>query len=125
MVQAHSYPLALRLECESACSAGDGEAARPLWGLLLSGPDDLARERAAGPHGKLREAAVLAALKLLRAAFERDEAAALALSAGSGPSCIHKAITITRRSMYVQNRCKTGISCQVMISSRLQSRASM
>ena len=64
--------------------AGDGEAARPMWALLMGGPDDLARERLSSPHGKAHEAAVLAALALLRATFERDQAAAVVLSAGSG-----------------------------------------
>ena len=68
--------------------AGDGEAARPLWSIVLAGPEDLARERIGTPHGKAPEAAVLAALKLLRAAFERDRAAALALSVGSGESSL-------------------------------------
>ncbi|KAK9788145.1 hypothetical protein WJX73_001060 [Symbiochloris irregularis] len=64
---------------------GEGEAARALWALLMgAGPGGLAAERQQGVAGREREGAVLAGLRLLRSAFERDQEAASVLSLGSG-----------------------------------------
>jgi len=58
---------------------GEREAARAAWGLLAGGVDALLAERRDAAWGAAKEAAVLAALRLLRLAFERDVAAVAAL----------------------------------------------
>ena len=58
---------------------GEREALRAAWGLLAGGVDALLLERRDAAWGAAKEAAVLAALRLLRLAFERDAAAMAAL----------------------------------------------
>ncbi|KAK9838304.1 hypothetical protein WJX81_003260 [Elliptochloris bilobata] len=58
---------------------GEREAARAAWGLLAGGVDALMLERRDAGWGAAKEAAVLAALRLLRLAFERDIACVAAL----------------------------------------------
>lgn len=48
---------------------------RALASMLMGGSEALMAERQDAPEGASKEAAVLAALRLLRAAFGRDQAA--------------------------------------------------
>ena len=54
---------------------GDREAMRTVASILMGGSEQLMAERAGSPEGAAKETAVLAALRLLRAAFDRDQAA--------------------------------------------------
>ena len=54
---------------------GDREAMRTVASILMDGSEQLMAERAGSPEGASKETAVLAALRLLRAAFDRDQAA--------------------------------------------------
>lgn len=55
------------------------EGARGAWAALAGGVDALLAERRDAPWGAAKEAAALAALRLLRLALERDGAAVAAL----------------------------------------------
>ncbi|CAK0757624.1 hypothetical protein CVIRNUC_002556 [Coccomyxa viridis] len=54
---------------------GEREAMRTLGSILRGGAEQLMAERQDSPEGGAKETAVLAALRLLRAAFDRDQAA--------------------------------------------------
>lgn len=69
---------------------------RTLASILMGGAQQLMAEREDSPEGAAKETAVLAALRLMRAAFERDQAAVAFLRQSevsgvslSGPMQLH------------------------------------
>ncbi len=80
------------------------EGARGAWAALAGGVDALLAERRDAPWGAAKEAAALAALRLLRLALERDGAAVAALRRAPQAGAARRAALIQTLTFTLRRR---------------------